>query len=132
MSDKCWRGCGQTGDYIHIFWDCPRLKEYWENIKREIERICKEKINLELQTFLLGIIPNTVSSKNKKIVQILITIAKKAITVSWLKPQPPSRDLWWERVKDVVGMENVTAKLRFRVKKFQEIWAPVLKEMDKL
>lgn len=29
MSDECWRGCGQVGDYTHIFWDCPKLSEYW-------------------------------------------------------------------------------------------------------
>uniref|UniRef100_A0A8C5H005 Reverse transcriptase n=1 Tax=Gouania willdenowi TaxID=441366 RepID=A0A8C5H005_GOUWI len=36
-SDRCWRGCVLVGDYTHVFWDCPKLTNYWKDIQGEIE-----------------------------------------------------------------------------------------------
>lgn len=35
----CWRNCKKIGDHTHIFWDCPKLKPYWEGIRTEIVAI---------------------------------------------------------------------------------------------
>lgn len=26
----CWRKCGKIGDHTHIFWDCPKIQEFWK------------------------------------------------------------------------------------------------------
>ena len=28
----CWSECGQIGT-THIWWDCPKIKEYWQEIR---------------------------------------------------------------------------------------------------
>lgn len=122
-----WRGCGQVGDYVHMFWDCPKITEYWKNIKTQIEGILNENIDLDLQIFLLGIIPKNVPARKRKIIRMLIIIAKKMITMSWLEPQPPSVKKWWDRVEDVMGMEEVTARLQNRLQEFKDMWSPLSK-----
>lgn len=29
-SEKCWRGCTNTGTMAHIWWECPIIKVYWK------------------------------------------------------------------------------------------------------
>lgn len=41
---QCWRDCGQKGTTIHIGWDCPKIKEYWQLILENIGEIAGEKI----------------------------------------------------------------------------------------
>ena len=28
----CWRECKQVGMTMHVWWDCPRIQEYWEEV----------------------------------------------------------------------------------------------------
>ena len=31
---KCNRGCGKTGTFYHIIWDCPKIRTYWTDIQQ--------------------------------------------------------------------------------------------------
>lgn len=76
-SDKCWRGCGQTGNYNHIFWDCPVLQYYWDKVKRKRENICKGNLLLDIKELVLGVMPTKERIKNKNLILMLSTIARK-------------------------------------------------------
>lgn len=39
---------GRFGDPTHIFWDCPKLDQYWRDIQTEIKQI--KGVDLHLQT----------------------------------------------------------------------------------
>lgn len=74
----CWRQCGKTGDYTHIFWDCPVILEYWKNIKEEMEKIVKREVPSNLRFFLLGVISVDVFNADQRyILCVLLLIAKK-------------------------------------------------------
>lgn len=39
---NCWRECGESyAKFSHIFWFCPSLKSFWNNIQNEINIILK-------------------------------------------------------------------------------------------
>lgn len=38
-SELYWRGCGLVGDFTHIFWDCPKILDFWNKIQREIKHV---------------------------------------------------------------------------------------------
>lgn len=56
-SDHCWRDCGLVGDHTHIFWDCPKISEYWENVQKEIKKCLCKDLPLEPLHFVLGVLP---------------------------------------------------------------------------
>ena len=90
-TDLCWRECGAVGDYTHIFWNCPKIQDFWKNIQKEIKLIMGIEFPQGPALYILGIIPDNMTDKRSKhVLGILLMIAKKTITASWLKPQPPS------------------------------------------
>lgn len=116
-SEMCWRGCGLVGDFTHIFWDCPMILDFWKNIRKEIKHVLGIDFALDLALYILGIVPDNVIDGNlTSLLRILLLIAKKAITTSWLKSQPPSIMEWRERVKKCVhhgeNHSEVTAQIR--------------------
>ncbi len=39
-TSECWRKCGeQTGNHTHIFWTCPKLTQFWEEVFNNINKI---------------------------------------------------------------------------------------------
>lgn len=100
-SDQCWRGCGLVGDHTHVFCDCPKLTNYWKDIQDEIKKGLGVEIPLEPKFIIPGIFPGNLRSKCNIIqLKTLLLIAKKMITVSWLKPQPPTVIQWKNKLKD--------------------------------
>ena len=56
-SEMCWRGCGLVGDFTHIFWDCPKILDFWKNIRKEIKLVLGIDFTLDLASYILGIVP---------------------------------------------------------------------------
>lgn len=132
-TDLCWRECGAVGDSTHIFWDCPKIQDFWKNIQKEIKQIMGINFPLEPALYILGIIPDNMTDKNSKyLLRILLLIAKKTITASWLKPQPPSILQWRDGVKNVFIMEKITARLQLKTDLFDKRWSLLVKAMPEL
>lgn len=49
-----------VSDIPHIFWDCPKLPDYWQSIQKETELILGVK--LTLIDLILGILPENISN----------------------------------------------------------------------
>ena len=130
-SNLCWRNCQQIGDHTHIFWDCPVLKTFWTGIQTEIHSILKVNLPLNPLYYILDLVPDGAMDKKKAhLVSILLLIARKMITICWLKPLPPTIHQWKERLKTVFLMEKITAKLHCRLIPFLTLWAPVINHLN--
>uniref|UniRef100_A0A3P8TVH1 Reverse transcriptase domain-containing protein n=1 Tax=Amphiprion percula TaxID=161767 RepID=A0A3P8TVH1_AMPPE len=126
-NNLCWRNCGKIGDHTHIFWDCPKLKLFWEEIQAEIRSILGVDLALEPLFYIIGSIPKEAMDKKQAyLLHILLLVAKKMITVSWLSPLPPTLHQWRESLKKVYLMEKITAKLHLKLGFFMNLWAPVI------
>lgn len=60
----CWRKCGKIGDHSHVFLllfflDCPKIQEFWKNVKKEIDKILELEIPLDPVVCLLGALAKT-------------------------------------------------------------------------
>ena len=125
-SAHCWRGCGKVGDHTHLFWDCPKLSEYWQKVQREIKACLFIDIPLEPSHFILGILPDNLEENSQtKLLRALLLIANKVITASWLKPQPPTITQWRDRIQDMYRMEHLTALLQLKTEVFINNWSPI-------
>lgn len=79
------------GDFTHIFWVCPKLLEFWKNVQKEIKQILGINFALDPELYLLGILPDNMTDRDFiSLLRTLLLVAKKTLTVSWLKLQPPT------------------------------------------
>ncbi|KAF7645302.1 hypothetical protein LDENG_00206850, partial [Lucifuga dentata] len=77
--------------------------------------------------FLLGEIPQDVLGKDQRyILCILLLVARKIITIHWMKAFPPTQTQWTQRLKQVYIMEYMTAKLQMKIDTFVQRWTPVM------
>ena len=124
--NKCWRNCGMVGDHTHVFWDCPKIRTFWKNIKEELEKILDKDLPLEPLFFLLDVFPDHLYTADQcYLLHVLLMIARKIITINWLKPNPPTIAQWLQKVKNVYIMEHMTAQLQLKGRTFKRRWRPV-------
>lgn len=127
----CWRNCGMVGDHTHIFWDCSVIQTYWKDIKEEVDNIFRVDLPLDPFIFLLEKIPENLLSKDQHhMLHILLMIARKIITINWMKPSPPTIAQWIQKIKQVRTMENMTAILQLKLPVFVRRWSPVILGLD--
>jgi hypothetical protein len=50
-NNNCWRGCGQTGNFIHCWWECKLVQPLWKVVWRFLK-----KLEIEL-TYDPGLLP---------------------------------------------------------------------------
>ena len=125
-SNKCWRNCGMVGDHTHIFWDCPKLQTFWKNVKEELEKILTVDLPMDSLLFLLDVFPDHLfTTEQCYILHNLLMIARKIVTINWMKPDPPMITQWLQKVKHVYMMEYMTAQLQLKVPVFTRRWTPV-------
>lgn len=53
-------------------------------------------------------------------------IAKKMITINWMKPSTPTAAQWLQKVKHVCTMEYMTAQLQLKMPIFRRRWTQVI------
>lgn len=127
-SNLCWRNCNLIGDHTHTFWDCPFLNSYWNGILSEIGTMVGRKIYRDpTHGFLAAYRGHGLEKDKTRLIQILLLVARKTITKSWLKAPPPTIVQWQENLKRVYLMEKITAQLHLTLDKFNDMWALVVK-----
>ena len=126
-TNKCWRNCGMVGDHTHIFWDCPKIQAFWKNVKGELENILETHIPMDPLLFLLEVLPDHMLTTDQcYILHVLLMVARKIITINWMKPDPPTIVQWLQKVRYVYMMEHMTAQLQLRLPIFIRRWKPVI------
>ena len=121
--DKCWRQCGQTmADHFHIFWACPLIQPYWQDLAEEIQSILGLKVDFSFITLYLGKFPAGLMAQDNYLYKVLLAASKKAITRKWLQTNLPSKNDWITIVNEIQCMEKLTFVLRLRAEQFAKYW----------
>lgn len=127
-SDRCWRNCSTLiGNHTHIFWSCPKLKAFWEEVFKALIEIFHQPLPKDPKVALLGVIPEGIEGRAKRyLLQILLTAALKCITIKWLNLDPPTYSMWIQKVWEIYQMEQITYSLRLQKDAFIKRWSPVM------
>ncbi|KAJ0070083.1 hypothetical protein NL108_002397, partial [Boleophthalmus pectinirostris] len=110
---SCCRLCGnKKAGHYHVFWSCPKLNQYWEIIKQNIDETFKVKIPLNFETMFLGKWTNDIKGIKKYMWNIRLVASKKAITKKWMSDKLPNLEDWINIVEDISQMERLTLTQR--------------------
>lgn len=100
-SSFCWHNCGAIGNYIHCWWECPRVSTFWDKIVlqiRDISGVCIPKtpefilLSYWIDKPIVGLLKHTIS--------ILLAAARLEIASKWKGSSKPSLSAWRNRLWD--------------------------------
>uniref|UniRef100_A0A8C5MRY5 Reverse transcriptase domain-containing protein n=1 Tax=Leptobrachium leishanense TaxID=445787 RepID=A0A8C5MRY5_9ANUR len=121
-SDLCWRNCGLQGTFIHLWWDCPRVKEYWGKVGRLLTSIFHRPVHVDPWDFLLSRPKTGFTNPEQSLLRCVLLAARRALASQWLSDVLPTMRLVKAKVSDVRLMEELTAIVRQTIPKFEKTW----------
>ena len=120
----CWRLCGHINvNHSHIFWSCPKIRLYWEEVLDRTIEILGYEVPRDPQVIFLGLITEeSVHEEDLYLYKVFSLAGKKAITKNWLARDPPKISDWMAVVGEIFSMERMSALLRARLVAHNSRW----------
>lgn len=73
--------------------------------------------------YLCNLSDENVRGKDRYLVKVLLTAAKKAITRKWGREDIPTQDQWTDLVEEIYTIEKMIHHLRLQEAQFNEKWS---------
>ena len=129
----CWRQCGcLEAHHTHIFWSCEKLKSFWKEEHLILINVLGYKIPLSCTVLYLGHISLVTLQRDRYLVKVLLTAARKTITRSWYKPDSPKQQQWFDVIQEIRTMERLTCVVRLRLDSYAKRWQKWILYFDEL
>lgn len=123
VSTECWRRSHSPADANHIFWRCPKILKFWEDITSCITELISVPIPMTIRVCLLGLVDDLVPTRAMRtLLNILLFYRRKAILLAWKKPEAPTISSWKGLVNSMLPFYKATYETRGCIKKFDRVW----------
>lgn len=120
---RCWRGCEQRGTFLHLWWECPRIKEFWDAVAPWIKRLAPRSIECTPLDFLFYGTTGTIKAYRRSITPHLLNAAKVLIPRFWKQNTCPTLEDWKREVNRTMEAERWIHVVKDKKGEFEDIWA---------
>ena len=119
----CFRGCGLFGSMAHIWWECPKIRRYWNKICNLIYKVSGLQISRSPEVALLNIHDPKIPKISRSLIHFILLGAKSTLAKAWKQPKASfmaaKRKISW-----IMTQEKVSSILLDSRDKFENIWEP--------
>lgn len=102
----CFRGCSESGTYLHIFWSCKHLDHIWNAASLKINSITKKEISLTPQICILYANIPDIPSPCIRLIHSLFSSIQWMIALNW-----KSSNLPWSQVLNRMELLKLSEKI---------------------
>ena len=107
--------------FFHVFWQCTKIRNYWNDICVELKKILGYELPKSCE-ILCNLTSENVQREDRYLLKILLTVAKKAITIKWCREDSRTLDNWLDTVEGILDIERLTDILRVQQAEFNLKW----------
>uniref|UniRef100_A0A8C5M042 Reverse transcriptase domain-containing protein n=1 Tax=Leptobrachium leishanense TaxID=445787 RepID=A0A8C5M042_9ANUR len=129
---SCWRCLGDKGDYLHIWWSCPRLRSYWGEVAAHIKEITGSDLTFEPASYLLNMLQYSTDTFKNSLLAILLSAARGTIPMYWRQRVIPTVRDWVTRVEKIRGFEDLHYTAQGKYDLFYAVWWPWIDRLPAL
>lgn len=119
----CWRCNDQTGNLLHILWNCKSLQSFWNSITSFIADLTGILNKLNPATALLGINLDIYPKEFRTIVFHTLIAARLAISSLWKSSNAPNLSTVIARINTQAQYELMLAYKNYSTITFRKKWS---------
>lgn len=106
LSDTCWRCHEEVGSFLHTWWSCPPVLDFWTQV---VYWIIITDTEIPLDACLLNVNSLSIRKYKKTLTKHLLTAAKTLIPLHWRSSSSPTVKDWLGRVHHMFKMDEIIA-----------------------
>lgn len=123
FSPNCFRGCGDRGTHLHIWWTCPLVQRFWETTFQMASTLHQITLKPNPAVVLLNLIPQDYTRAQLRLLLQLFTAAKQTIAKAWKTPILSIAEMK-NRITQAIVHSKIEAKILDKVPQHVKIWQP--------